>query len=719
MSRVRRSTVRRALLSATVLGLVAAVSPPAHPAPPPLFPRQAVSTTNTPTEAVLADVDDDGIDDLIAVVGRDDSANLAWTLGVAVLRGSPDVGFNPGVLYASAQRGLANLDVADLDGDGHLDVVARERGLGTTDVLAMRGDGNGGFLDPIELGLRARAVTTAQRGGATVLVISTGTEVRTLAIADDFTTTVLGSVPLAGIERLVSGDLHGNGEDAVAAYGLGEVVLMDGGSVTTLENGSVRDLDIANGELLVTWASGEVHTIRHGEATLLAPSGSGATQSVRGDLDGDGELDLITGANNSVLTVRPASGGEVTTFLSGRAAELLVRDTDDDGDLDVVAVEPSGSIIEVIENDGAGNLSEARARAPMPNGILGTGDIDGDGDLDVLISEYEAGPFGIHTATVYLRGENGQYAPSATLETTGAPTAATLGDVNGDDALDVIIGNYETGTVMQFLGNGDGTFLPRTEVPDCLFVEWLDGADLNDDGYFDVVTICRAAIFRDHIGVLLGSPAGLVRSPQAPSAPMYQSFEIDTGDVNGDGRLDVVLYSYDHMRIDPGCAPDFECMLGHSNNAFAWFLNLGNGIFEPVGHDWALEGRHAVDFATGDVDGDGADELLIPLTFEDVLLVADVEADGSLGDVTELATHDYPTYAAAGDLDGDGVDEVALNHGPNLVSLYHGGEGGLSAPRGYALPSASHTVRFGDLEGDGDVDLVTLSSLGLYLLTQD
>ena len=204
-----------------------------------------------------------------------------------------------------------------------------------------------------------------------------------------------------------------------------------------------------------------------------------------GDMNGDGTPDLVTAnqANTSPasapsVTVRFntgsggfAGGGVYTTGATGALSRgLAVGDVDGDGDSDVVVTNSNADQVRLLLNDGSGDLTlspTAYSTARGPRKVV-LADLDGDGDLDIATADsgdtVPALPANRdNRSTVLLNDGAGVFTAAPGSPFTVAPSAASpfavrAVDLNGDGVLDLAFANRYGGSLSYVLGDGDGTF---------------------------------------------------------------------------------------------------------------------------------------------------------------------------------------------------------------------------------------------------------------------
>ncbi|MCA9493061.1 MAG: VCBS repeat-containing protein, partial [Myxococcales bacterium] len=257
----------------------------------------------------------------------------------------------------------------------------------------------------------------------------------------------------------------------------------------------------------------------------------GWLQSDVGDVDGDGDEDVLLGGRQLGLALNDGSGTFTTVVLPAAVATSAVRlvDVDGDGDLDAIAAVDGGPVLWA-ENTGALQPPALVAALRDVTGIE-PADVDGDGDEDLILSRAD-GVWWVE------RGVGGFAAPIRWLATPDVVSVHTWDD-DGDGELDLLVGSAEG--LLHLRGTGPATFdAPTLLHPDP--VEQLVVDDLNGDGARDVVvTTPDPAPYRTSTkSALLGRAGGF-------TLPIPFGLGTDTSalvDIDGDGYLDDLASAY-------------------------------------------------------------------------------------------------------------------------------------------------------------------------------
>ena len=208
------------------------------------------------------------------------------------------------------------------------------------------------------------------------------------------------------------------------------------------------------------------------------------------DLDGDGDFDIIANYRGRLLWYENENGegdfGEAKYWSDTRIPGLIsieTADVDNDRDTDILVASSSGTVFWIENTDGRGRL--ARESIISENGAFApiAGDVDGDGDLDVLSVSYNDKKISWHENT----DGRGTFGNDRTVSETFEPVSAiSIGDIDADGDIDIVAGALGTSRIGWFENIDNGSFSSvhmlsgAFERPESLYVVDVDGDDNPD-----------------------------------------------------------------------------------------------------------------------------------------------------------------------------------------------------------------------------------------------
>ncbi|MBI5528387.1 MAG: FG-GAP repeat protein, partial [Deltaproteobacteria bacterium] len=443
-----------------------------------------------------------------------------------------------------------------------------------------------------------------------------------------------------------------------------------------------------------------------------------------GDVNGDGYADVLVGA--PFYDNGETDEGRVYLFL-GSASGL--------------ATTPAWT--------AEGNQAGAR----FGTSIASAGDVDGDGDSDVIIGApyFDNGQADEGMAFVYQGTPGGLSAlPAWSAESNQAGaqfgySVASAGDVQRDGYADIVVGapyytNGESfeGWVGVFHGSASGpsptpNWTTESNQANALYGNSVASAgDVQGDGYSDLIVGAylfdngetdegRAFLYVGSAAGLAAAPAWTAESNQAGA--QFGWAVAGAGDVNGDGFADVVIGAnlYDNGQTDEGRA----------------YLYRGGSSGLATTAGWTAESNQAGAYfghavaGVGDANGDGFGDVLFGTYLYDGGQTDEGRTYLYRGLATGLSGSDWNTWgeasydefgysiAGAGDVNGDGYGDVIVGAPYGGTSdegrayVYLGGTSGLNSTPIWTAESDQSSAYFGlsvagagDVNGDGYADVV-------------
>ena len=438
------------------------------------------------------------------------------------------------------------------------------------------------------------------------------------------------------------------------------------------------------------------------------------------DLDSDGDLDLLSAGATDLLVHENLGARRFEPVRITVPREVLPEaagDLDGDGFPEVLASRDRRQVLS-FRSDGTGNLGAPAGLLPDDQGnilAIFLEDLNGDGDLDVLVEEDSKVRIAWNGGDAVFPEETYLAAPSAI----GTPAIA---DLDGDGLPDVAAGESGGIAVHRNLGGHDFESLPAIGPSG---PQVLEAVDLDDDGTVDLAAGSpgpwgTTIIIHQNRGGM-----GFTRRFQALVDPgELWDLRLRALDLDGDGRPDLLLGASISRNLgdlrfqvsDPlpvrgdiragdidgdGAADLAVRTLGEIS--ILW--NPGDGRLRIApGHP---VGDGPVAAAAADLDGDGRAEVAVAATGSDEVVVLRVPGNGALETAARVPAGDGPAAIVAADLDGDGRPELAVAalRSDEVIVIGDRGSGSYRTdrfPAGGAEPTSLAAV---DLDGDGDLDL--------------
>ena len=480
------------------------------------------------------------------------------------------------------------------------------------------------------------------------------------------------------------------------------------------------------------------------------------------DFNNDSYADIVVanyGTNNIGLFIGYENGTfdnqKVTSLGSSHPLLIMNGDFNKDNRMDIAVVNDGTNTIGILLGYGNGSFEQQTTYSTGYDSFpssLAIGDFDNDTDLDVVVANS-----GTNSIGIFLNYGNGtfinQYIYTTMLDS--HPLSITLGDLNNDKILDIVVANNGTGSVGIFFGHGNGTFLPQVSytigsLASPAYPYYVTLNDMKKDHALDIVIVDSR---NDYIHVLPGYGNGSFAAKATYDAVSgSMPVGIIVNNLNNNSQADVVLVNYETnnalVLMDYSSKPSVRQtfyhggdsgMLGgvavsdfnddgifdivfHAANYIGILIGFGNSTFAKP-KTYTIDDKSNTQYVcTRDLNNDNRTDIIVADPGLDSIVVFLGYGNGSFGNMTtySIGIDSDPWWIALGDLNNDTVvDMVSANYGDNSISILLGyRNGSFALPTNYLMgddgPGCS--VAIDDINNDHRLDIVVSTNHGIVLI---
>ncbi len=335
-------------------------------------------------------------------------------------------------------------------------------------------------------------------------------------------------------------------------------------------------------------------------AIALEDKGETSANASLGDLDGDGDQDIVLAKGRhwplvDLALLNDGKGGfDQRHTLSDKADKTYtaaLADLDGDGDLDIVVGNDTPDEKRIYFNDGKGRFTLAGtfgdARWPTRN--VTVADLNGDGRPDIIVAN-RGGKANRSSNYICFNDGSGRF-PTCNVLSSESATTIAAGDLSGDGMPDLVVPHRDGGQSYVFINDRKGGFARKLPFgPADAATRAIALSDLNGDGRLDIIIGDEA-----RGGAFIYFNQGFNQSNLMFSDPMPIGektdvpYSIAVADLNGDGKKDVVL--------------------GNEQTPGAVLINDGTGRKFTLVRFGDKQGA-VYGLALGDVNGDGSPDIV-------------------------------------------------------------------------------------------------------------
>jgi len=628
------------------------------------------ATGDTPHDIQTADIDNDGDYDLITADEGGYGYSVFLNDGGGIF--GPPTGYNIG-------EQVLRLHCGDLDNDGDID-LASANSLSSSTIAVMLNNGDGAFATattyPVASNARGIAGADIDNDGDIDLVSAneTANSISILPNNGDGSFGTASSHPVGSSpEMICPADIDNDGDlDLMVADRLSNDIAI----LTNQGGGSF------SGAMYVAVGTQPRYIAAH-------------------DFNADTYNDLAVSnamSNTVSILLNDGSGGyssQATYAIGDGPINLWCSDYDGDGDIDIAACNNDDGTIAILSNNGNGAFADAVAfpGTGRPHGIAGA-DFDGDGDIDLATADWSSNTMTVlmnvpfpkivdtdpnqNDNTVEVNANfNFTFNMPMTSSTLDSSTVKAIGSISG---IHTCAFTYNDITRTLAI-NPDTNFVHGEQV----YVRLTDSIKSTGATPFAGYVGSFTAAVIDSPGTYL--PASVYATNNAP-------FKVIPARMDTDTYTDLVIADGEKK---------IEVLINNGDGSF------GNTVSYHIG-------QSLNDMCTGDFDNDGDFDVIARLRDRAYLYFLANNGDGTLAEEVSIDTEDEILAIDCAFINEDNsLDLAGINRSGDIEIYTNNGDGTFIFTDEYSINSLE-ALEFGDIDNDGDQDLVMLEGNDVTIL---
>ena len=432
------------------------------------------------------------------------------------------------------------------------------------------------------------------------------------------------------------------------------------------------------------------------ERNYLTGSISHPYSITSGHFNNDTQLDLVLVDSESAIVeifvysnngrfIRRSSS---STGFNSNPRSVVCADFNKDNRLDLATANYRNSSITVFTGLGDGTLNElhrySTGEDSFPSSVS-VGDLNNDSWIDMIVTNQEKDNIEIFLAFNYRTF----LSYDIQLKLYSFPFTIATADLNNDSHMDIVVSIWDPESIVIYFGDGNGSFIETTTLKADQYSNSIVVGDFNGDKYLDIAVSSwndfGLSIFFSH-----GNGTFAERIPYFTNTSY--SMGLVTGDLNNDTYLDIVIVDQYKGRIG--------VMLGY-----------GNGSFPSVRIYSMQNGSISTSVVIKDLNNDNIEDIVIANRDRHCLEILFGYGNGSFTDVKCFSTGRYsgPYSIVLEDFNRDHFIDIAVvnQQAQNIQILAGYGNGSFSTMRTYSTGSQCilRSIAVGDVNNDSILDL--------------